>query len=70
MPTPGDSGDFGHPRNTRNGSWDLLAGVRKGYEQFDSRNASQSHLAFADGDLPKNTVRRGYFILFPCEREL
>lgn len=40
-------------------SWDLLSGVRKfehGYTEFDSRNASESHLAFADGDVPKNKV--------------
>jgi len=24
------------------------------FEGFDSRNASESHLAFADGDIPKN----------------
>ena len=62
MPTPGDSQDFGHPRNHRNTSWDLLAGVRKGYEQFDSANASESHLAFADGDVPKNKVCCLYFL--------
>lgn len=61
MPAPGESTDFGK-RMSRNGSWDLFAGVRKfeqGYEQFDTRNASESHLRFADGDLPKNKVRRG-----------
>ncbi len=59
MPLPGESGDFGK-RTSRNGSWDLFAGVRKferGYEQFDTRNASESHLRFADGDIPKNKVR-------------
>ncbi|KAI0356297.1 hypothetical protein OH77DRAFT_1401686 [Trametes cingulata] len=59
-----DSGEFGTShRNSRNGSWDLLAGMRKfeqGYEQFDSRNASQSHLAFADGDVPKNKLSKLY----------
>ncbi|RPD63790.1 hypothetical protein L227DRAFT_496301 [Lentinus tigrinus ALCF2SS1-6] len=71
MPTPGggggDSVDFGsggggHGRGqSRNASWDLLAGMRKfeqGYEQFDSRNASEAHLAFADGDIPKNKFAR------------
>ena len=64
MPEPGSSGDFGKRRNSRNTSWDLLAGVRKfeqGYEQFDSRNASSSHLAFAEGDVPKNKVRQFTF---------
>ncbi|KAI0717187.1 hypothetical protein C8T65DRAFT_572201 [Cerioporus squamosus] len=62
MPAPGgggDSVDLGSGRQSRNASWDLLAGMRKfeqGYEQFDSRNASESHLAFADGDIPKNKV--------------
>lgn len=58
-PGSGESGDFAPgaaKRNSRNGSWDLLAGVRNGYEQFDSRNASESHLAFAEGDVPKNKV--------------
>ncbi|KAI0675104.1 Mechanosensitive ion channel-domain-containing protein [Trametes maxima] len=55
VPGPSESGDFGAGRG-RNGSWDLLAGMRKfehGYERFDSRNASEAHLAFADGDLAK-----------------
>ena len=52
--SPGESTDM-----SRNQSWDLLAGVRKfeqGYERCDSRNASEAHLQFADGDLPKNGV--------------
>lgn len=65
MPMPGQaqSTDFASSvpkRSSRNGSWDLLAGVRRfehRYEQFDPRNASQSHLAFAEGDVPKNKVR-------------
>ncbi|TFK87099.1 hypothetical protein K466DRAFT_491520 [Polyporus arcularius HHB13444] len=51
--------DLGSGRQSRNASWDLLAGMRKfeqGYEQFDSRNASSSHLAFAEGDIPKNKL--------------
>lgn len=46
--------------SSRNSSWDLLAGVRKWEEsvdQFDSRHASEKHLAFAEGDIPKNKVR-------------
>jgi hypothetical protein len=49
-----------HTPSTRNSSWDLLGGARKfgeAYEQFDSRNASEQHLAFADGDLPKTKVK-------------
>jgi hypothetical protein len=48
------------PANSRTQSWDLLSGIKKfehSYEEFDSRNASESHLAFADGDVPKNKVR-------------
>lgn len=43
-----------------NSSWDLLSGVRKfesEYEHFDSRNAKEKHLQFAEGDLPNNRVR-------------
>ncbi|OSD01247.1 hypothetical protein PYCCODRAFT_1412753 [Trametes coccinea BRFM310] len=70
MPMPRTSDDLGTPggptshRNSRvNGSWDLLAGMRKfeqGYEQFDSRNASQPHLAFADGDMPQGKLSKLY----------
>ncbi|KAI0318281.1 Mechanosensitive ion channel-domain-containing protein [Amylostereum chailletii] len=53
-----------HPGQGRNSSWDLLsAGVRKwehSYDQFDSAKASQQHLAFADGDLPKTKIVRLY----------
>ncbi|KAI0633263.1 Mechanosensitive ion channel-domain-containing protein [Trametes polyzona] len=64
MPQADESGEFGHTHGgSRSGSWDLLAGMRKfehGYEQFDSRNASQAHLQFADGDQPKNKLARLY----------
>ena len=48
-----------HTPSTRNSSWDMLGGARKigqAYEQFDPRNASEQHLAFADGDLPNSKV--------------
>ncbi|KAG6866364.1 hypothetical protein C0991_005285 [Blastosporella zonata] len=41
---------------SRNSSWDLLGGIKRlehSYEQFDMRNASQAHLVYADGDVPK-----------------
>ena len=47
------------PQHPRGSSWDLLGGARKineAYEQFDSRNASEQHLVFADGDLPNSKV--------------
>lgn len=40
-----------------NSSWDLLSGIRKDYEGFDTRNATESHLQFAQGDVPNNKVR-------------
>ncbi|KAJ7170538.1 Mechanosensitive ion channel-domain-containing protein [Mycena crocata] len=46
------------------GSWDLLNGIKKmehSYQEFDpARNASESHLAFADGDLPQNKASKLY----------
>lgn len=47
-----------HTPSTRHSSWDML-GARKigqAYERFDPRNASEQHLAFADGDLPNSKV--------------
>jgi hypothetical protein len=55
MPEPNVSGKMGH--GSRNASWDLLAGFRDfeaGYGQYDSRNASEAYLAFAEGDIPQN----------------
>lgn len=59
MPQPSHQTNPSRPTNSRNPSWDLLAGIRKfehEYEEFDSRNASAAHLQYADGDLPKNKV--------------
>lgn len=60
MPSTSTTG--GH--TSRNPSWDMLGnGYRKfehSYEAFDTRNASEAHLAFADGDTPKNGVRNSY----------
>jgi hypothetical protein len=53
--SPASQSQSPHNHSTRNSSWDML-GARKigqAYEQFDPRNASEQHLAFADGDLPK-----------------
>ncbi|KAF8885420.1 Mechanosensitive ion channel-domain-containing protein [Mucidula mucida] len=52
--------------NHRSSSWDVLNGMKKfehGYEEFDSRNASQNHLVFADGDVPQNKVSKFYHYL-------
>jgi hypothetical protein len=35
-------------------SWDLFAGARS----YDAANATEAHLAFADGDVPNTPVRR------------
>lgn len=40
-------------------NWDLLGGIRKfeqDYEHFDTRNANEEHLRFAEGDVPNNKV--------------
>ncbi|CCM01460.1 uncharacterized protein FIBRA_03513 [Fibroporia radiculosa] len=53
-----------HPANNRS-SWDLLGGIRRlehSYVEFDPRRASEAHLVFAEGDLPKNAVSLGVFI--------
>ena len=72
LPESSTSGHAYHRSGNRNGSWDLLAGLRKfehSYEEFDTRNASQTHLAFADGDMPKNSVRIPYATIY-CRMEL
>ncbi|TFK54216.1 hypothetical protein OE88DRAFT_1624688 [Heliocybe sulcata] len=76
MPEPVHGGGAYDPENSagqsrpahkpgygRSGSWDMLAGIRKfehEYSEFDSRNASESHLAFAEGDIPNNKFSRLY----------
>lgn len=53
------------PASSRNPSWDMLGGIKKleqSYENFDTRNASQSHLIYAEGDMPKNKVRVSFFV--------
>ncbi|KAJ7045534.1 Mechanosensitive ion channel-domain-containing protein [Mycena alexandri] len=48
-------------------SWDLLSGVRKmehAYQEFDpARNASEAHLAYAEGDIPNNEASKLYHYL-------
>lgn len=44
----------------RNTSWDMLGGLKRlehSYEEFDTRRATEEHLVFADGDVPKDRVR-------------
>ncbi|KAL0955922.1 hypothetical protein HGRIS_002114 [Hohenbuehelia grisea] len=59
--TPGSASP--RPPNSRTPSWDILSGIKRfehSYEEFDSRNACQAHLAFADGDIPKNKLSKLY----------
>ena len=59
MPMPSASGHHHGGQGSRSGSWDLLAGIRKfehSYEEFRPSNASEAHLAFAEGDMPTNRV--------------
>ncbi|KDQ53484.1 hypothetical protein JAAARDRAFT_209850 [Jaapia argillacea MUCL 33604] len=51
---------FQAPAHNRGSSWDVLAGIKTQYEEFDSRNASQAHLAFAEGDIPKDKFSKLY----------
>ncbi|KAL1748755.1 Mechanosensitive ion channel-domain-containing protein [Schizophyllum fasciatum] len=54
------------PRMSRSPSWDILNGIKRfenGYEEFDTRKATEEHLAFAEGDLPKNKFSRFYHYL-------
>ncbi|KIY73032.1 hypothetical protein CYLTODRAFT_342952 [Cylindrobasidium torrendii FP15055 ss-10] len=51
------------PTSSRNPSWDMLRGKFDGYEQFDSRNASEAHLVFAEGDMPNDKVSKFYSYL-------
>ncbi|KAG9080476.1 hypothetical protein FRC06_006530, partial [Ceratobasidium sp. 370] len=51
------------PDHPRNPSWDLLGGIGKNIEGFDTRNATQAHLQFAEGDTPKNKLARSYHYL-------
>jgi hypothetical protein len=51
------------PTHNRSTTWDLFSGIRKVEQEidgFDSRNASQAYLQFADGDIPKNRAARFY----------
>lgn len=49
----------GMPAHSGSSNWDVLSGIKKfeqGYEEFDTRHASQAHLTFAEGDIPNNKV--------------
>ncbi|KAG6880320.1 hypothetical protein C0992_011069 [Termitomyces sp. T32_za158] len=61
MSYPPNSSELPYHSRSRNSSWDLLAGIKKlehSYEEFDTRNSSQAHLVYADGDIPKSKIWR------------
>ncbi|KAH9832221.1 Mechanosensitive ion channel-domain-containing protein [Rhodofomes roseus] len=58
-----ETNDTLHQDNRRSGSWDLLGGIRRlehSYVEFDPRRASQAHLVYAEGDMPKNAFVKFY----------
>ncbi|KAG6900759.1 hypothetical protein C0993_002183 [Termitomyces sp. T159_Od127] len=60
---PPNSSELPYHSRSRNSSWDLLAGIKKlehSYEEFDTRNSSQAHLVYADGDMPKSKFLKIY----------
>ncbi|KAJ7188245.1 Mechanosensitive ion channel-domain-containing protein [Mycena filopes] len=61
---PEQAAGMPRPPHTPGGSWDLLSGVRKmehSYQEFDpSRNASEAHLAYAEGDVPNTGASKLY----------
>ncbi|KAH6914006.1 Mechanosensitive ion channel-domain-containing protein [Coprinopsis sp. MPI-PUGE-AT-0042] len=61
-------GADGRPKlsNRTSSGWRVLEGAKKlerSYDEFDTRNASQDHLVYADGDTPKNKVSKLYHFL-------
>jgi hypothetical protein len=59
--TGSGSSPDGRPKlsNRTSSGWRVLEGAKKlerSYDEFDTRNASQDHLVYADGDTPKNKV--------------
>ncbi|KAJ6593918.1 Mechanosensitive ion channel-domain-containing protein [Mycena capillaripes] len=62
---PEHAGARPDPRHASIGSWDVLSGIGRkmehSYQEFDpSKNASEAHLAFAEGDLPNNKASKLY----------
>ncbi|KAG8685940.1 hypothetical protein FRC11_009802 [Ceratobasidium sp. 423] len=51
------------PHHPRNQSWDFLSGITKDIDGYDTRNATEAHLQFAEGDIPKNRLVRFYTYL-------
>jgi hypothetical protein len=56
---PYDDPPLSRPPNGRSSGWNIFAGVKKfehDYEEYDPRNATEAHPAFAEGDVPKDKV--------------
>lgn len=65
-----ETADSDRQENRRSGSWDILGGMRRlehSYVEFDPRRASQAHLAYAEGDMPKNTVSALSMLFTPLQ---
>jgi hypothetical protein len=63
---PHENHSQSRPPHDHRSSWDILGGIKKfehNYEEFDSSNASEAHLAFADGDVPKDKVNGYLYVL-------
>lgn len=66
-----ETGDSFRPDNRRSSSWDILGGMRRlehSYVEFDPRRASHANLAYAEGDMPKNTVSALSLFYNACRR--
>ncbi|KAG6874479.1 hypothetical protein C0995_010389 [Termitomyces sp. Mi166 len=63
MSYPPTLSELPYHSKSRNSSWDLFAGIKRleqSYEEFDTRNSSQAHLVYADGDMPKSKFLKFY----------
>ncbi|KAH0589492.1 hypothetical protein J132_05680 [Termitomyces sp. J132] len=63
MAYPPNPPELPYHSKSRNSSWDLFAGIKRlehSYEEFDTRNPSQAHLVYADGDMPKSKFLKFY----------
>ncbi|KAG6811897.1 hypothetical protein H0H92_005355 [Tricholoma furcatifolium] len=61
---PVPDGLLAYHSKSRSSSWDMLSSgfkrLEHSYEEFDLRHASQAHLVYADGDVPKSKFIKFY----------
>ncbi|KAF8313471.1 hypothetical protein DL93DRAFT_2081192 [Clavulina sp. PMI_390] len=57
------SASHGKQTHKSNASWDVLGGMQKEWDNFDSRNASQAAFQYAEGDAPTTTFGKLYLFL-------